>query len=79
MPQIMPNEGTQEPKSVLIIISQVSESLCILSILFIQYNFFYTALYLTDYQPFTKPRFWTEKSGTLDSLNSDFRLSKLPL
>ena len=54
MPQITPNEGAWELESVSIIMSQASDSLFVLSILFNQQNVFHAALYLTDCQAVTK-------------------------
>ena len=79
MPTIMPNEGAWKPNSALNIISQTIGSLCLLSTFFNQYHIFHTALYLIDFQPFTKLRFWPKESGSFPSLNSDFTLSKVPL
>ena len=79
MPQIIPNEGARKPNSALNIISQTIGSPCLLSTFFNQYHIFHTALYLIDFQSFTKLRFWPKESGSFPSLNSDFTLSKVPL
>ena len=79
MPTIMPNEGAWKPNSALNIISQTIGSPCLLSTFFNQYHIFHTALYLTDFQPFTKLRFLPKESGSFPSLNSDFPLTKVPL